>query len=284
MDTRKVSYPEPELNLDSFFTYDTPHSKTKRTFLRQILKNFFGRFLQQWSSFKYLDSYKRNRKYEVTYVDGFAGAGKFTRGTGPSQTTEKDNELLYGSPVIAVAALNTMMHVQYNNRNNKSTTVSGPFGGESGDIGATGDVINVEPMHVAKFYFCEKKQKHSDSLEKLVHERMDLMKWELHSEKSAGNERHRCYRKTWCDETWEILIVYIVAKFADLALGGIVDGGPVFSFVDPYGYSAAPLSQIRHLVGDDKYVLINLMVSSVYRFKEVHPHHVTELFGAEQSF
>jgi hypothetical protein len=78
-----------------------------------------------------------------------------------------------------------MMQVQYN-RNKKLTSGSGTIGGPGRDV------VNGVTMHMANFYFCKMKQKHSGSLEKLVHEEMDLMNRELHSKKRAGNMRHHC--------------------------------------------------------------------------------------------
>jgi hypothetical protein len=47
--------------------------------------------------------------YWVTILDAFAGAGKFTLGPAPLQTTKKNNDLNYGSPIIAVTTVDTMI-------------------------------------------------------------------------------------------------------------------------------------------------------------------------------
>ncbi len=221
----------------------------------QTLMKYLGPLFNRQVSF--YDRWNPNQ-YEVTILDPFAGAGVFGNQV---QTLEIDNDLNFGSPVIAVTTANAIISGRSKRARN-----------DRGD-----DPTNRAPLRVAHFFFCDKNPNHVESLKKVVKERMELMGFRLVDRR---NEDVLFYHKTFGGDTAEFKIQYWTGEFQNLNLSNVP--GPMFSFIDPYGYSAIPMRQIKHLIGENKVAFINLNVSAVYRFRNVHQDHVTALFGEEE--
>jgi hypothetical protein len=146
-------------------------------------------------------------------------------------------------------------------------------------------IKNKSVLRIAHFVFCDMKKTHLESLEELVEEKLHLLEWKKMPEYSVKEKKRRLhvYRKTYIEQELEIKIEYVVTKFADLDIPSLGQR-PMMSFVDPYGFSVIPMSQVKQLIGTTKCCVTNLMVSYVNRFKKVHPKHISDLFGEEQEF
>ncbi len=119
------------------------------------------------------------------------------------------------------------------------------------------------------------------SLKEMVRQWLGTDGW---TRDEQSTEDKDCWRMPYGEARLEIVIHFVTSTFADVDVASICHKKePIFAFLDPYGYSSIPLKAIKRLFANDKnYVLVNLMVSSAYRFRNVHPHHITALFGQEK--
>jgi len=83
------------------------------------------------------------------------------------------------------------------------------------------------------------------------------------------------------DRKLKIRITLVCSKFIEFDFDKYKKYHPMFSFVDPFGFSHTPMSKIVQLIGERKEVLFNFMVEPVNRFLSVskQDENMSNLFG-----
>ena len=82
---------------------------------------------------------------------------------------------------------------------------------------------------------------------------------------------------------YDIQIIFVQSKFCDFDICNYIPEdfrhSPMISFIDPFGYSDTPMSEVKKFIGHEKEILINVMSSFIHRFKNKHVDQIKGLFG-----
>ena len=262
-----------------FFKTSADHGFAKRVIDHKILQVFFR--------YHFCSGYQN-----VCYIDGFAGEGTYKKLVEEDfyqRTTDTDTICKYGSPLIALHNVqDTFMSIDKGmeelelekgitkedllelDRNNEKLLSRLAEG--------RGAWKKLRPPLRVDMVLIEPNSKRLNQLKAAMKERAsvdsdydhDIMKYKPH------------YRCTTFAETTTELEEKILCKKKKHPITGIRQYLPIYSFIDPFGYKQIPMDIIEKYIGENKTVLINVMVGFVHRFKGMHPDHVTALFGTEE--
>ncbi len=270
---------------EHFFGKDSNHGFAKRVILHKTL--------QGWFRYYYCEGFKR-----TCYIDGFSGAGQYGYGyTTVNDTDEGDKPkhhvrttntnviCKYGSPLIALHNVqDTFMTLDRALRKQefwKEVTTdelvrAGRNNMEWIDLLGGANMARYRPPFKADLVMVEPDEERLTQLRNTMQQRDPID--DLYDHSIMRYWPH--YVHDTFQEASEMIEDRFLQKKYMHPLRGLVSI-PTFAFLDPFGYSQIPMSIVKNYLGEQRTVLINVMIGFMNRFKKLENHKpiINELYG-----